>query len=184
SSSGVEGDECGCPDGDRRSDALPAGSSFTRVCGISCASSLPKRLVGPDLPDHCGFDCGLHSLRLAVALRVADESGYLRLRESSGRCVPGIFLRWRIDRCAYASGHTTGPGERDHDYYDEEGCGEHPCARVRVGGGIEGCKGRLAIYPGKSWGRVRDPARPSESSAALSGDRLMRNVELRSTWAG
>ena len=123
STSRIEADERGRPDAHRRSATLRARRRSRVSSGVPGAGSVVERLVRAGLSDHRGLDRGLHRLRLAAALRVADESGDLCVRESGGGGCLGIFLGGEAVGPAHAAGDTAGAGERgrDHDHEEEQG---------------------------------------------------------------
>ena len=88
SPSRVEADECGYPDADRRSAVVRPHGGDRGVHGLPRAGSLGARMVRAGLSHHRWFDYRIHRLRLAAALRVADEGGNLRICESGGRGRP------------------------------------------------------------------------------------------------
>src|SRR5215470_4648001 len=69
--------------------------------------------------DHRGLDRQLHSLCLAAGLRIADQSGDVRVRQSGGRGGYRIGFGWRSRRQAYTAGHGTDFGECGGDHDDE-----------------------------------------------------------------
>ena len=121
SPSGVEADERGCPDAHRRSAAIRAHGGDGGVHGLPRAGSLGARVVRTGLSDYRGFNHRIHRLRLAAALRVADEGGNVCVRQSGGRGRFGIFSRRGSGWSQDFAGNFAGVGERRYDYDDAKG---------------------------------------------------------------
>ena len=91
------------------------------VYGLPRAGSFGARMVRAGLSHHRWFNYWIHRLRLAAALRVADEGGNLRICQSGGRGRFGIFFRRGSGWSQDFAGNFAGVGERRYDYDDAKG---------------------------------------------------------------